>query len=346
MRVHVFSRSNWYEPHRIRQQLAMLISTNYLVEYHSPENKKNELDFDLPININLNEFLFIKKFASLPIISLINAIILFFYTKFVVRQGDVVFNFLPELIFIPKIPDVKIYSFINDDFTSMSPKISAWWMKYMMEKMALNARATLYVSTKLISKYKCSKTILFYPWTDVRNFVMPKVTKKNIILYWGYISLAFDFSVLEQMAIQIHQCSLNMKILLVGPVESSVQSIVNRLAKEYSCIAISPPKKNLEDLEIEKVLFGIELISPDFRNASFLELPNKAPRLLSYYIPLVYSGCDLLDEPFFIRYGGSVDNLVNTIENRTVLIKDAIDKYFLKNNSVTRFELLTNLIEF
>jgi len=313
-----------------------------MVSYHSPIISENGKRNACPKNVSLKYFHIISKYGSLPFVSMLNAFILFFYLRKNVRAGDVVFNFLPELLFFPRRRGVKFISVINDDFASMAPRYSSWWVRFLMKKMAQMSAATLYTSTELMRRYPARKQVLFYPWAD--KVSVSKEEKRNIILYWGYMSIALDYEKIEEMANQIQNSALDFSILLVGPVASNVENRVRRLVADYECINIMPAT-DLSNIETQRVLFGIELISPTFDNAKQLEFPNKGPRLLSYGIPLVYSGCDLLPCRFFIRYQGNFSKIVHDIAVASNEISSAIDYYFIENNSGTRLNDLRGLID-
>lgn len=341
--MHVISRTNWFEPSRLRQQLTKLLAFKYDVNYHFPHDSLDGEKSSPQPNISLSRFNFVARYASLPIVSIINAVYLYCYLRRVLRRGDVIINFLPELMFIPRVPGVKVISVINDDFASMAPRVSAWWIRFLMRRMAANADATLYVSSQLMRLYPGKQPLLFYPWADKQLKGANRRGKRNVILYWGYLSGHFDFRTLEQMAREISDLSLDLRIRLVGPADEKGKREIEGLVSKYRCIAYEPPTA-LENLDVDSVLFGVELLSPGFRNASVVEFPNKAPRLLSYGIPLVYSGCELMDSPFFIKYKGDVEKISREVLENGREIEDAIERYFLENNSATRLRDLEKLL--
>lgn len=342
MKIHIFSRSPWSEPKRLRQQLAVLLLKKYDVYYHTPLHLDGDTIAPDNQKIKLRNFRFINKFGSIPFISLLNAIFLSFYFKKTVEVGDVVFNFLPEAALIPRKKGVRVISVINDDFASMAPKLTSWWVKLMLETMAAGADSTLYVSTQIQKKYKSKNSVLFYPWAD-RVKPANHADQKNIILYWGYISIALDFDLIEKMAGQIIEHELDLNIMLVGPVDDGVADKISRITNKHSCVTLHTPR-DLCEIETDRVLCGIEPISPDFHNGANVEFPNKGPRLLSYGIPLVYSGCKLLNEKYFIEYQGSLVETDRYIRENSELIAASIDEYFLKNSSEARLSTINTLI--
>ncbi|SFP63916.1 hypothetical protein SAMN05443579_113104 [Variovorax sp. PDC80] len=344
MTVHIFSRSKWDEPHRLRQQLAGLLSSGYQVEYWSPKSSGNLNRLNLPNELRLRQFRFIERFASVPFVSIANAIFLYFYLKANVKKGDVVFNFLPELIWIPRQRCSAIISVLNDDFASMAPKVSAWWVRWMLKRMAAKADAALYVSTLLRTKYPAKNGYLFYPWSDFEFFSEKNKKRRDVILYWGYISSHLNLEQIEEMARQILDSSLSLEIHLVGPLDSLVSERILELAQKFSCVKYFPPR-SLKALDMERVLCGLELLGKDFKNAGAVEFPNKAPRLLAYGIPLVFSGCALLKEPYFIEYQENISALVSEINEKSDAIDASISDYFLKNNSKIRLDKIREILK-
>lgn len=343
MKVHVFSRSRWDEPHRIRQQLATLLLSEYEVEYHSPRLKSSDQDLNVLPGMQMKRFAFFSRFSSLPLVSLVNAFFLYLHLKKNVKSGDIVFNFLPELMWISGRKELKLIAVLNDDFASMAPSISAWWIKSILKRMAAKADAALYVSTLLQSRYPCAKEILFYPWADPDHISDYSTSGRHIVLYWGYISSHLDLVQIEMMAKQIFDFSLSLEIHLIGPIEPSTAEVVRGLAQSFSCVKYFPPR-NINSSSMKDVLFGIELLSPEFKNSEVVEVPNKAPRLLAYGVPLVFSGCTLLKEPYFIKYDGDLRALLSDLKRNSKSIGNAIEGYFLTNNSAARLRQIKELI--
>jgi hypothetical protein len=341
MNIHILSRSKWNEPHRIRQQIAQLLGTCYAVQYHSPARREAMEASWQPAEIALKAFPFFEKFASLPVVSIFNSILLFLYLKRKIKPNDVLINFLPELLFVPHRRTVNLISVVNDDFSLMAPRVFAWWIERLMKMMTESSDASLYTSSRLAAKYPGRRSLIFHPWADA-SLIKRKKIKRKKILHWGYMSKALDFSKIECMAMQIQELSMDMEILLVGPVEKHAKRAIEKLAS-YGCVTYQPPT-GLQFLKVEEILFGIELISPDFLNSTMLEMPNKGPRLLACGIPVVYSGCELVDEPFFIRFEGDLAATVKLVEDREELIDRAIDRYFLQNNSAARLKTLRELV--
>ncbi|QPN33193.1 hypothetical protein [Diaphorobacter sp. JS3051] len=196
--------------------------------------------------------------------------------------------------------------------------------------MGKNSKASLYVSNKLMKKYPCDISELLYPWCDQ---VHPRQeSKKNIILYWGYLGAAVDFERIEELAADVKSNSLEIEIWLVGPVASEAKEPLDCILKNNPEIKLFSPR-SLEDIPTGRVLCGIEFISKHFKNSQVLEFPNKAPRLLAYGIPLVYSGCQLLDRPFFLRYDGRINDVINNINSNMVNIQQSINDHFKTSNS-------------
>jgi hypothetical protein len=259
----------------------------------------------------------------------------------VVKPGDVVFNFLPELS-IAKIPgDIRLFFVINDDFAAMAPRVSAWWIRYLMARMARISDGALYLSTSYMRSYPSRNSTLFYPWADKKR--LDRAKERRVILYWGYISSLLDFSAIEEMARQIHQENLNLRILLVGPIDAAAHDALQDILSKYSCVEARPPT-DLELLDPQEVLFGIEILDGKYKNSLKVEVPNKAPRLLSYGIPLVYRNCPLLNEPFFIPYDKDLRKMAQKIIDAEQEILDSIERYFEANNSAARLRTISRLI--
>ena len=339
MKIIVLSRSSWNEPHRIRQQLAKLIAEKYQIIYATPRADLGPGAQQR--NITFKNFPFIEKYSSVPLVSIVNAFFIWIYLNFQ-KDGVVVINFLPELVWVPK-KIKRVISVINDDFSSMAPKITRWWMRFIIERMAKNSYATLYVSKALIKKYPSKHSILFHPWADKISFFKKE---PNIILYWGYISTATDIGLIAKIADQIEKKSLNLKLLLIGPLASKKDKQLSELIDSHPRILEYRTPRGLSEIEMESVLCGLEPLSQGFENANFVEMPNKAPRLLSYGVPIVYSGCVLENASYFIKYEGDIEKIAFLINLYKEKISCDIDDFFLKNSSRSRLKIIDELINF
>lgn len=332
MRLVIFSRTHWSEPHRIRQQLALLLKKDFDVLYVSPKTKDKYKGISVK-GLRFNQCVFISKYTSLPVVNLINSFFLNRFVKRELREGDIIINFLPELM-ISYRGGNKVISVINDDFASMAPSITKKWMMALIQNMCNKSELTVYVSESLKKKYPAENSLVIHPWVDglKSNVIEGKSGSKNIILYWGYLSNAIDFSIFENIAKQIQSKYTDMKLLIIGPVQNGVEVHLDRLLSSFDCVEYRTPR-DLSDVETERVLFGLEPISKEFKNSEFVEFPNKSARLISYGIPLVYSGCELATYPFFIAYNDNLNELLIFISDQRDLINNSILNYLKINNS-------------
>ena len=343
-KIHIISRSDWYEPHRIRQQLAILLSTHYEVIYHYP-GKINKFKScqSTHSNILLCKFYFLKKWTSLPPISIVNSILILLYLKIKVGNDDVIINFLPELISPKFIFMPKIISFINDDFSLMAPRITSWWVYFLLKKMSKTSFATLYVSSQLMRKFPGKRQILFQPWDDLKEN-NNEILRKDLILFWGYVSIGIDLNFFSSISHQLNVEKLDLKIWIVGPVDPAMSSKFEKLINDCDNIEYYSPM-GLDEIPMHRVCFSVLPVSSNFKNSEMLEMPNKGPRILSYNVPLLYTGCHLQNYSFFIKYSGSIKDVYYFVENNYDAIKIDIKKYFNKNNSISRINLISELLQ-
>lgn len=329
MKIHFLSRSPWNEPHRLRQQLAQLLAGRYLIDYHVARLNDTASDACDNSNINCDSFRLIERFSSVPLVTFLNSLIIYFFLRGRVKNGDVLVNFMPELIFYPA--GVKVVGVINDDLSSMIKPIFRPWFSFLLRLMAKRSLKTFFVSQRLAQKYPSKNSFLLYPWSD-RKYAPVVQEERNIFLYWGYISEILDFDAIRRLAEDLNDNMEDGVIYLVGPVVPGVQNRLDQLLIEYPCIKYLSPR-SLEVLPLNNVIFGIEFIDSSHPNAAFVEVPNKAPRLLSYGIPLLYSGVDLLDLPFFFRYEYSILKVREKLDACGETIQGEICDYLASYNS-------------
>jgi hypothetical protein len=342
-KIHIISRSDWDEPHRIRQQLALLLSTHYEVIYHFPGRINNFKSIrSTNPNILFTRFLWLTKWSSLPPISIMNSLLILFHLINKIKKGDVVINFLPELIPIKYIFNPKIISFINDDFSLMAPKITSWWVLFLLKYMSKNSFATLYVSSQLMRKFPGKRKILFQPWDDLKT-VNSEGLRKDIILFWGYISIGIDLNFFSSISRQLVDEKLDLKIWIVGPVDPIMSSKLQKLISDCRNVEYYT-SRSLDEIPMNRVCLSVLPVSASFKNSEMLEMPNKAPRILSYNVPLLYTGCKLQKYSFFIEYNGSIGDAYYYVESNCKIIKIDIEEYFYNNNSSSRFNLISELL--
>lgn len=325
MKIFIISRTNYDEPKRIRQQLADLLAEDYDVVYCQP----NILPAKYSPNISYMKFDFINRFSSIPFVNVVNAFRLRKFIRENVTADDIIINFMPELGLI-NLKQHKLISFLNDDFASMAPSLTKGWLEYLTQRMIDQSRHALFSSKRLLEKYaKTTPADVFYPWATVVPDETKLDVKRNRIVFWGYIGQHLDFDKVEELLAYITKHDLDYSIEFFGPVEPSVNDVLNSLQSRYSKFEFYPPC-GFEELKPESIAFALELIKPGKKFGSFIEVPNKAPNFIVHGIPLVYSGIDLPKESYFICLD-FLQSLLNSSESdkkNSVNLGGAIDFTF------------------
>lgn len=309
MKIFIISRTNYDEPKRIRQQLADLLAEDYDVVYCQPNN----LPAKPASNISYRKFDFICRFSSLPFVNFVNAYRLKMFIRDNVEKEDVIINFLPDIGLI-NLAEYKVISFLNDDFASMAPSLTKRWLEYLTQRMIDQSRHALFSSKRLLEKYaRTTPSDVFYPWATVVPDETKLGVKRNRIVFWGYIGQHLDFDKVKELLAYITNHDLDYSVEFFGPVEPSVDHLLNSLKSRYSKFEFYPPC-GFEELKPESIAFALELIKPGKKFGSFVEVPNKAPNFIVHGIPLIYSGLDLPKESYFI-YIDFLQSLLNCNES-------------------------------
>jgi hypothetical protein len=317
----VFSRTPWSEPPRIRHQITlMLLDIGYEVIYveslfHKRKSKNITTDSSHRIlvvrelfhhQLKIFSFLsfFNKHFLKIQLSSLRNISV------------ELVVNFNYDFFFLNNLfPKSKIITILNDDFTSMAKS----WMKKesdrLLRKTCSNSNIVLSVSVPIHNKSLSisNNAYLFLPWAD-SNYKKPPIQKKrNVILYYGYIS-RLDLNLVKFI------CNSGIKLRFVGPIEGNGHIIKKEFSKLNNVEFITKSEK-IENINLDDVCCSIAFY--DKRNPSILAITasNRMFRLLSFGIPLIYP-----DLPY----------LINTSENvlrKCKTEKDFVNAYLYFSNN-------------
>lgn len=325
MRFIFFTKTDWGEPPRLRHQLARLLvdAGHEVVFFQQPyylckRIKKDDSDH---AHIHLYRYrqLLHHKLRFHPLLHQLNALfeknqIRRFIRKLHVNCHDIVVNFNYDFFFLRDIfPESHLITIINDDFWSGAICGYESPLKWALERTLKFSDAVLTVSLPLQNDLKrfCQVDIL-YPWADSGYRTPDLLTNRNTILFWGYINDKLDFCFLAELANGLIACGSDYKLLLVGPIKCSSNSI--RQIAQYENVQVLPAA-DLDDIDLGSVFVGLIPYRAGVGAIDAITFPNKALRILARGFPLAITGMpNFIVEPFVFRLGEDPKSAIASLQ--------------------------------
>jgi len=310
MKVLIITRTNWDEAPRIRHQMCnmMLKQGNEVVFLEKPTNsilsplklreEKEGLTLGTYPELMHHQLKFTKLFQYL------NA-------KFVIRKlknliennnFDLVLNFNYDYSYLSNFFEPrKFISIINDNFIAQGKPWMKKSIREQMESTCALSYATLSVSyplKKLVDK-SSNNSLLFIPWCEV-EYKKPKPMKlRNIVLYYGYINERIDWTVIEGLL------ERNISIRFVGPVAGNATKQELIRLQHFPDFEVKGAC-SFEKLDLTDVCCSIAPYRKDIESVRACTISNRAFRLLSSGIPVVYPNLPyLIKAPKTVIFGAS-----------------------------------------
>lgn len=283
----IITRTIWEEPPRIRHQVTRLLNkNNFNITYveifgkglKNASREEEGMQFiriaEL-IPMELRPFSWIENFNNYFVRKILK--------KHLTGQKiDLVINFNYNFTFIPKLfPHQKLITIINDDFYV---KVKKWMRpitKKQLEKTCSISNTVLTVSYPLFDQllpYN-KNTKLFFPWSEKEYAFPSKIKKRNIILYFGYIS-RIDWEIVRALV------EGGYKLRFVGPVPKKSKKIVNKF-QQYPNIEFLP-STSFKDLNTDDVFCSIAPYDLSIKSIHAATVSNRSFKLLAKGIPLVF----------------------------------------------------------
>ena len=350
----IISRTPWYETPRIRHQLSrMLRDCGYEIHYLETifGNKPISMVLESGIYVYRAKERIHHQLRPLDLLERINTSSLKKQIKklFIGLEFAAVFNFNYDYYFIGEMFDAPIITIINDDFIASAKP----WMRLKVEKkLALTCQksdSVLSVSYSLDRHLKklSDKSELFLPWS-VKPYSKPEISKKrDIVLYFGYISRV-DTRIIDKF------CEKRIRIRFVGPALGDGLKVKKKY-DSYDNIEFVPSRP-LSKVNLEDVCCSIALYDLTDPTTIAITASNRMFQLLAEGIPLVYPNmpnlihapstviarCSNIEEfpeaiNFFkTNFDNVQDNIKSfledhTIEKRSIFINDLLNRLILRN---------------
>lgn len=353
-----FSKTIWYEPPRIRHQLAKLLADeghyveffelpSYLWQSIIPSDASykriNIYRYRQLIHHKLRVFSFFKninaEYEKKQIKSICNAID--------VNKNDVVVNFNYDYYFIREIfENNKIITIINDDFWSTAIGGYQNPLRMVLAKTVLNSDHVLTVSRPLANQLKeyCTPK-LFYPWADKSYHQPRRDTKRSVLLFWGYVTGRLDYDYIRLLADAIYSRDYSYRIMIVGPIIQDCKKI--RDLKSHPCVMLKDSMQ-LCDMQMDDVLCGFIPYKSGVPSIDVISLPNKTLQLLARGIPQLISGMpNFIKKPFVFRLSNDICidlKKIQNIESEFSSLQKDIEEFVMENTAAVRYREFMNYV--
>lgn len=362
MKILFLTRSNWYEPHRLRHQTALLLLSRqhevyfvqkprsifvFLLKLFAP---KSDISHINRLTICESYELIHHQLRVIPFLHYINSIVYNWSLKSTIALDsfDCVINFNYDAYRISKLlpSDTKLITIINDDFEAHCKLPFNHHITWSLSRSCRSSDVVLAPSSLLCKRLSAfNQSHLFLPWSD-KSYAHPVSSSSRLtLLYWGYIDDRLDFSLLYNSLSLLKQLGLNLHF--VGPIKASVRSKV-KLLNQDACFRYSPPC-GLDELDASNYIAAWLSYDINSKGLQATYLPNKALQMLSIGLPIISPHwTELLDHPAIIRYDQrNPDSLLSAL--RTVLsdfnsLQPSISSLVSSNSSSSRYTQLINLI--
>jgi hypothetical protein len=295
--VLVVSRTAWSEAPRLRHQLSRLLrDIGYEIYYVQLllQGKSIEENSEDGINVytvyerihhQLKPFTFLQKIDSSHIFRELKKIL-------PVSNFQVVVNFNYDNDYTFSLyPDIPTITVINDDFYVMA---KPWMRSQVLKNLAKTisrSRMNLSVSysiNKQLNQFT-SNAELFLPWSDINYHKPESDLKRDVVLYYGFVS-RLDLKLVDEL------CNSGIKLRFVGPVQGNGLEVKRKYASFPNIEFLSETK--LVDLDVSDVCCSIALYDKTVESVQAITASNRMFQLLAMGLPLVYPNLpNLIEAP-------------------------------------------------
>jgi hypothetical protein len=256
----------------------------------------------------------------------------------------VVINFAHDFYFLRKLfPGQRIITIIHDDFEAQSRLAYTGHIAWSLERTCRMSNEVFAVSTPLQDRLSawCDAKLLL-PWS-VTPYRAPHgdATKRDTLLFWGYVDSAIDLDVVRGLSAHLVQHRPSWRILLVGPTQGNGRAPVEAGLAACPNVEIHG-RTNLDDLPLDRTL-GALLPYRRSKAVDSVTLANKSMQLLARGLPLLISGMPaFIQRPFIQRLDGpgGPGPAIEECERNFSAWQPAIEAFVAENAPESRMKTL------
>ena len=349
-----FTKTDWNEPPRLRHQLANLLTAygNTIIFFEKPS-----LLFPVPstvksasraISFQRTQELIHHKLRLNGLLCFINA---FFESILIsnkssrlgINDQDIIVNFNYDYCFLRSIfPRNNIITIINDDFWCRALLRYQRPLRSALARTCQASDQVFAVSDPLLRDLcsYCSPKLLL-PWADGSYESPNPSSKRNRLLFWGYINDRLNFDYIIKLLNLIASENLDLFLDFVGPV-CCRDSRLKTLSAHPNFKLVQAT--SLENLDIDSVLAAFIPYVAGNRADDVTSLPNKAFPMLSKGLPILITGMpNFIELPFVFRLDKGMNNdlaLIASLEDVFFDLQTAIMSFVNANSSHERYAYL------
>jgi branched-subunit amino acid transport protein AzlD len=347
--VLVVSRTAWSEAPRLRHQLSRLLrDIGYEIYYvqlifgsksctECSEEGINVYTVYERLHHQLKPFAVLQNFDSTHICKTLKKVLPVNDFRFIVN-----FNYDNDYTFslFPGIPAITV---INDDFYVMA---KPWMRPQVLKNLAKTvsrSRMNLSVSYSLdrqLSQFS-SFTELFLPWSDINYKKPASDLKRDVVLYYGFVS-RLDMKLVGDL------CNSGIKLRFVGPVQGNGLDIKEKYGTLPNVEFLNETK--LTDLDVSDVCCSIALYDCRLKSIQAITASNRMFQLLAIGIPLIYPNLPnlILAPDQVIRRCISTSDFLNAISYFKVnfdSVQPMIERFLIDHTKDKRKHFIERIIE-
>ena len=288
--IAIFTKTNWSEPPRIRHQLTRLLcSYGHEITFFEKSNIRH-ISTSKYKHEGIN---FVKHFELIPqklrifnfLVKLNQAL-----AKYLIKQSisrvdiDLIINFNYDYSFLKEIfHQKKIITIINDDFVAQHKYWIANSIFKQLKSTCENSDLVFAVSYPLceqLNQFNGNTNILL-PWAESHYMYPNMSSKRDVVLYWGFIDHRIDWSIIEYLL------SNNIKLRFVGFINQEINDQIKKYTVYDNFELISPTPIN--NLYMGDICCSILPYCTKSDAIRVVTVNNRVFQLLARGIPLVYS---------------------------------------------------------
>lgn len=347
--VLIVSRTAWSEVPRLRHQLSRLLrDIGYEIYYVQLLLAGKSVDEYSEEGINvytvyerlhhqLKPFTILQNLDSFYIRRALKRILPVNDFRVIVN-----FNYDNDYTFslFPGVPTITV---INDDFYVMA---KPWMRSQVLKNLAKTvsrSRMNLSVSYSLDKQLNqlTSSAGLFLPWSDTSYKKPDSDFKRDVILYYGFVS-RLDLKLVDDL------CNSGIKLRFVGPVQGNGLEIKKKYGSFSNVEFLNETK--LTDLNVSDVCCSIALYDGTLESIQAITASNRMFQLLAMGLPLVYPNLpNLIEAPKqVIAKCVSVSDFLDAIAYFKVnfdAVQPMIERFLTDHTKVKRSRYIERLID-
>ena len=226
-------------------------------------------------------------------------------------------------------PNARVVTIINDDFVAQARPWMGYSIKNQLESTCRKydiVFTTSYFVQEQLYNYTENVQLLF-PWAD-RKYIEIRRDNPKKILIWGHITLRYDFSMIEAVALTFPEYTIS----IIGDVHQSVNKVLYKLVDRYKNIVYSA-SRGLDDIDLNNYFVCFSPYNL-LEETKAISITNKSFQVFARGLTMINCGMPNFIEKSFISNCKNIKEVCSAIQkHKENQIKHQIElKSFVNSN--------------